>query len=100
MVDSPPLEQITQQIVESLQPQRIVMFGSRARGDQRPDSDLDLMIEMESDETAIRRMQRVYRLFGASDWSMDVVVYPPDELVRLRQQPNSLVCRIEAEGRR
>ena len=39
----PLIEEIIRKIVEAFQPRRIVMFGSRARGDTRPDSDLDLM---------------------------------------------------------
>ena len=42
----PPIEEIARKIVEAFRPRRIVMFGSRARGDSRPDSDLDLMVEM------------------------------------------------------
>ena len=99
MVCEPPLEQITRTIVEALHPRRIVLFGSRARGEARPDSDVDLMIEMESDLRPLERMRRVYQLFGMRPWSMDVVVYTPEEIRQRRAYRNSLVSQIEREGR-
>jgi len=38
------LEEITRRILAAGNPQRIMLFGSRARGDARPDSDYDLLV--------------------------------------------------------
>jgi predicted nucleotidyltransferase len=43
------LQQVTHQIVERFHPERIVLFGSRAHGEARSDSDLDLFVKMETD---------------------------------------------------
>lgn len=51
----PPIEEIVRKIAEAFRPRRIVMFGSRARGDTRPDSDLDLTVEMETDDPPAQR---------------------------------------------
>lgn len=98
-VEHPPIEKIVQTIVQAFNPRRIVMFGSRARGDARPDSDLDLMVEMESDLRPLERMRRVYMLFGPRRWSMDVVVYTPEEVQQFRQQKYSLISEIERAGK-
>jgi predicted nucleotidyltransferase len=45
----PVLERIRRTIVEHLRPRRVVLFGSRARGSAAPDSDYDIMVEMETD---------------------------------------------------
>jgi len=74
-------------------------IGSRARGDARPDSDLDLMIEMTSELRPIDRARAIYKLFGPRLWSMDVVVYTPQEIAQRRQYDNSLIRAIEEEGR-
>src|SRR5258706_7383160 len=38
------LSQMAQVIVQAVEPERIVLFGSHARGDARPDSDVDLLV--------------------------------------------------------
>ena len=93
------LSDITLRIVERFHPRRILLFGSRARGDARPDSDIDLFIEMESGKRPSDRAIEVLSLFGLRPWSMDVVVYTAEEVRRSRGNPGSLVEAIEAEGR-
>ena len=99
MLREPPIDEITQRIVEAFHPVRIVMFGSRARGTARPDSDVDLMVEMETPLRPVERMQAIYGVFGPRRWSMDVVVYTPAEVMEQRQYRNSLLRVIEREGR-
>ena len=62
MLQEPPIEQITRRIVEAFRPRRIVMFGSRARGTAGRDSDLDLMVEMETPLRPVQRMQAIQEL--------------------------------------
>lgn len=42
------LEEMTRRIVDRFQPEKVVLFGSRARGDSRPDSDYDLLVVLKS----------------------------------------------------
>ena len=85
--------------MEAFQPRRIVMFGSRARGDTRPDSDLDLMVEMETHNPPAQRARTISALFGLRQWAMDLIVYTPQEVEEQRQYRNSLVRVIESEGK-
>ena len=94
-----PIEEIIRKIVEAFQPRRIVMFGSRARGDTRPDSDLDLMVEMETLDPPAERMRTISALFGLRRWAMDLIVYTPQEVEEQRQYRNSLIRVIESEGK-
>jgi len=98
-MQEPPVDQITRRIVETCHPRRIIMFGSRARGTARLDSDIDLMIEMETPLRPIQRMQAIHLLFSRRRWSMDVVVYTPQEVAEQRQYRNSLLRVIESEGK-
>jgi predicted nucleotidyltransferase len=98
-VTQPPIAQIAQTIVEALHPERIVLFGSRAREDAGPDSDVDLMVEMESRLPPHERAKHVYRLFHPRHWSMDVLVYTPDEASKFRHQRYSMLAEIERTGR-
>jgi len=99
MLDQPPVEQIAQRIVDAFSPRRIVLFGSRGRGDARPDSDLDLLIEMDSDLPAADRIRAVDRLFTPRAWPLDVVVFTPEEAAQQRASRNSLVRTAEREGK-
>jgi predicted nucleotidyltransferase len=96
---APPIDEIAQKIVAAFRPRRIVLFGSRARGDSAPDSDLDLLIEMESDLAPADRIRAIDRLFTPRAWPMDVVVFTPEEADRQRASRNSLVRTAEREGR-
>ncbi len=98
-MNEPPIEEIAGRIAEAFRPRRIVMFGSRARGDTRPDSDLDLMVEMETHEPPAQRMRTISALFGLHRWAMDLIVYTPQEIQEQRQYRNSLVRVIESEGK-
>lgn len=93
------LQAITRRIVERFQPRRVVLFGSSARGEARPDSDLDLFVEMESDRRPPERAAEVVALFGLRRWPLDVVVYTPQEVEQLRGVRGTLLSVIEREGR-
>ncbi len=73
------IDQVVEQIVEKFKPQRIILFGSYARGNPRPESDLDLLVVMETplkestQSLEIRRYLDV--LFG-----LDLIVHTPKKL--------------------
>jgi predicted nucleotidyltransferase len=98
-VTQPPIDHIVRKIAEAFHPRRIVLFGSRARGDARPDSDLDLLIEVESNLPPRARAVQVDALFGQRMWPMDIMVYTPEEVQKHRQNRNSLVSAAEREGK-
>ena len=98
-MNDPQIEEIAKKIVERFHPRRIVMFGSRARGQDTEGSDLDLMVEMETEEAPPRRAMAIDALFGLRDWAMDVFVYTPREVAEQRKYRNSLIRQIESEGK-
>ncbi len=98
-MDTSHLKEITRAIVERFNPRRVVVFGSHARGEAGPDSDLDLFIEMETDQRPPERAIAVSSIFGLRTWPLDVVVYTPEEVRRLRNVKGTLLSTIEAEGK-
>ena len=93
------LEQVTRTIVERFHPKRIVLFGSHARGDAGSDSDLDVFIEMQTSRRPPERAIEVSAAFGLRPWPLDVVVYTPAEVQRLRGVSGTLLSVIEKEGK-
>ena len=86
-------------IAKRFEPLRIILFGSRARGDARPDSDVDLMIVM-PDGTDRRKTAVAIRV---ALWNVrvpkDVVVVTKSDLERSRDMPGSIIRHALAEGR-
>jgi len=95
----PPIDEIVEKIVEAFHPWRIVMFGSRARGEAGPGSDLDLFVEMESDAAPRDRVRAVDALFDRRRWAMDLLVYTPEEAAQRKDVIGTLLYTIEREGK-
>jgi uncharacterized protein len=98
-VDNDLIQFVTDTIVRHFNPRRIILFGSHARGDSRPDSDLDLIVEMESQKDFYSRTSDVLRVFRLHPWSMDLLVLTPDEMNASREMLGSVVRRAEMEGK-
>jgi predicted nucleotidyltransferase len=94
----PPIQQIVEKIVEAFHPRRIVLFGGRARGEQDAESDVDLLVEMETGLQPLQRRLAVDRLFGLRDWPMDVFVYTPEEVEQRRDMVGTLTYAALREG--
>ncbi|RME36813.1 MAG: nucleotidyltransferase domain-containing protein [Thermoflexia bacterium] len=82
MKETPVEEAIAEavrRIVEILHPQRIVLFGSRARGEARPESDIDLLVIARFSEPRYRRAISLYGALSDIPIAMDIIVYTPEE---------------------
>jgi predicted nucleotidyltransferase len=74
------LKEMTGRIAERLHPQKIILFGSRARGEQQSDSDFDLLIIAPSDEPRWRRTVPLYDLLAGVGLPKDIVWWTPEEV--------------------
>lgn len=96
------LRQMVRAIVDEVDPDRIILFGSHARRDARPDSDLDLIvIEREAFGLERSRIAEVTRLYQAlSDFLIpkDILVFSREEVERWRNSINHVLARSLREG--
>lgn len=94
------IEGVVQTIAEKFHPRKIVLFGSYANGSPTPDSDLDLLIVMDSDQP--RRYKRavpIHGLFRPKPCPMDILVYTPDEVAYWYGTANHIVTEALTSGK-
>lgn len=99
VIDREVLDDVVRRVVAAFHPKRIVIFGSVARNEAGPDSDLDLFVEMDSDLRPIDRSVEVRRVLLDVQIPMDVFVYTPAEVETHRGRLGNLLSYVEAEGR-
>ena len=85
-------------IVRACRPQRIVVFGSFARGDTHELSDLDLIVVKETDERFFDRIGRVRDACVDVEIDVQPLVYTPEELQGMLDQGNAFLETALAEG--
>ena len=93
------IEEVVRRILSVGSPLKIVLFGSRARGQSRPDSDLDLLIIEESNLPRYKRSPRYRRALIGMFPSKDIVVWTPQEIEEWREVPHAFITSILAEGK-
>jgi predicted nucleotidyltransferase len=96
------IRKIVDTIVREADPDTVILFGSRARGDARPDSDVDLLIvEREPFSPQHSRRQETARLYLALRKlaiSKDLLLYSREEFEQLKNSPHHIVGRAQREG--
>lgn len=93
------LEEVVRCILSVGSPLKIVLFGSRARGQAKPDSDIDLLIIEESDLPRYKRSSRYRRALLGVFPAKDIVVWTPQEVAEWQAVPNAFITSILAEGK-
>jgi predicted nucleotidyltransferase len=91
------IQELIRRIAERFQPQKIILFGSYAYGKPRPESDVDLLVVMDTPlrmtQQALEIRQHVNPLFG-----VDIIVYTPNYLQQRIQYGDSFLKEITERG--
>ena len=93
------LADIVGRIVAVARPQKIVLFGSAARGAMGEDSDVDLLVVKSGRFRRGRLLEAIYRSLRGAAEAVDVLVVTPEELHRYRDDPCLIVAPALREGR-
>ncbi len=97
-----PLRKITtvaSRLAQTAGAERVILFGSHARGQADDDSDVDLMFVAPSDLPRFKRSRALYRSLRPYPFPMDIVVYTPEEVERGKKSPLSFVSTVLREGK-
>ena len=90
---------VVRRIVQAAQPDKIILFGSRARGDARPDSDIDILVIQNSTEPGYRRDAALYLALAGLNAPVDVITYTPEEVRDWSAVPQAFITTAVREGK-
>lgn len=92
------LAEITRCIRAVSDPEQIILFGSYARGDAGPDSDLDLLVVKDTVESTRAEAGRIYRALAGIRVPVDIIVVRPADVVRYRDLHGTVIRPALHEG--
>ena len=98
-IDRSLVGEIVRRIVETVQAERVILFGSRARGDARPESDVDLLVIAYSKQPRYRRAVPLYGALSDILVPMDIIVYTPEEVEEWKGVRQAFVTTAIREGK-
>ena len=96
----PLLHEILRRLVETFQPERIYLFGSKARGEAGPESDYDLMIVVADEAPPEKKRSRLaYQALRGTRAAADILVWTREAFESSLHLPASLPATIVREGK-
>lgn len=99
-IDGTTIHAVAQLIVKHFDPERIILFGSHARGEAGAHSDVDLLVVLRTDEGQPRHGNPIRRAIAERFvLPVDVVIRSPEALAEQRDDPYSLIHQALEEGK-
>ena len=98
MIKPGVIQKIVRRIVEKAHPERIILFGSAARGEGGPESDIDLLI-IKSNVHRRRLAMDVYEALADIGQPVDLIVATPEDIERYGQSPALILEPALREGK-
>jgi predicted nucleotidyltransferase len=97
-VNDAHLAEIVRRVVQVAQPEKIILFGSAARGEMGPHSDVDLLV-VKANVHRRRLAQQIYRNLIGVGQAVDVIVVTPEDLERYRDTHALIIAPALREGK-
>ena len=98
MLKQEVLEDIINRIVETVRPEKIILFGSAARGEMGPNSDVDLLIIRKGGHSR-KLVGQIYRKLHGVGAAVDAVMVSPADVERYKDSHALIIKPALAEGR-
>ena len=93
------LPEVVDRIVRTFQPLRIILFGSLARGEAGPDSDVDLLVVLPEVWHRFEQAVAIRRVLSDLPIAKDIMVVTPEEIEKSEWRVDSIVWPAVQEGR-
>lgn len=73
------IQRITARIVKRFHPEKVILFGSQARGNVTADSDVDLLVVMDFEGSKLNKMVEVRGVLRGINVPTDILITTPDD---------------------
>ena len=93
------IKQAIKRILEVVQPKRIILFGSAARGKIHANSDIDLLVVIPSGMHRRNTAQKIYRNLVGLGYAADIVVVTEDDVERFKDNSGMIIQPALKEGK-
>ena len=93
------IRNVTRRIAEEFQPEKIVLFGSYAYGTPGPDSDVDLLVVMDTSLSSREQRLEISRVLSPRPFPMDILVRTPKDLAERLKLGDSFLQDIINRGK-
>ena len=93
------LDDLVRRIAEQFSPDKIILFGSRARGEAGPDSDIDLLVLFSEVADPNKRAAELYASLAGFPHPTDIVVSTTSRFERYRNVVNTVYWPASREGK-
>lgn len=90
---------IVQRLVPALHPHKIVLFGSYSYGSPSADSDVDLLVVLDTAARPVDRYLKVSSLLRPRPFPLDILVKTPEEITRALAHGDPFISEILSRGR-
>lgn len=98
MVDEKRITELSERIAREFQPERIILFGSYAYGQPRPDSDVDLLVVLPFEGKGFRKSLEILERISP-DFSVDLLARQPQDTERRYAEGDPLIREALDHGR-
>lgn len=86
-------------IIDTFNPDKIILFGSQARGDNNIDSDYDILVIKEHIKNKIRETQDIYKVLLNTNLSIDIILSTPEDFDKNKNNKYLIYKDIERYGK-
>ena len=93
------IEEMVRRIVERFHPEQVILFGSYARGQAGPDSDVDLLVVMAVSGSKRKLAVEIDLAVAGMGLPKDIIVVTPEEMARTKDIIGTIVYPAVREGR-
>ncbi len=93
------IDEMVKIIVERFQPEKIILFGSHAKGGAGPDSDVDLLVVMPAQNSKRKKQVEIRLALRHIHIPKDIIVVTPDELDKYRNVVGTIIYPALREGK-